>query len=155
MNFPSSRLRTALLIPALLALCAFSCASNPFKTANTATADNKPETIALATYGTFVIAEESAADLISNPATPSAAKAAVKAADAAASPAVEHLRDAAIAVEQLRDAIKTGSSAAGLPAALLKVNQLLTDVAPKIKALTDAYTAAKPVATSSSPRPIT
>lgn len=136
-------LRTRFVTLACVAALALSaCAVNPFKTANTATADNKPETIALATFGMFVIVEEAAADLKENAATPPNVRDSLKQADALASPAAESLRDAAITVKGLRASISAGQGG-DLPGALLKLNQLLTDSAPKLQKLTDAFNKAK------------
>lgn len=133
--------------PLLLVLAAWGgCTTNPYKTAATATPDNRPETIALASFAMFTIAEEAAADVKEMSGTPQNVKDALKAADAAAAPVAEQLRDAALEVKQIRaTAIAGGSGAEALPAKLAALNQLLTDSAPRFQAFTDALNKAKGV----------
>jgi len=143
------KFKSLFAIVALLALSGFSgCTTNPLKTANAATSDNRPETLAFATYGMFVITEEAAATLKEAPGTPAAVKAALSKADALASPAAEELHTGALSVKAVRDSIKAGTAdPSTLPAELAKMNALLTQDAPKIQALVDAYSKAKGTAT--------
>ena len=134
-----------LLAPLMLVLGAWSgCTTNPLKTAATAQPDARPETIALATFGLFTIAEETAADLKELPATPQSAKDALKEADRAVSPAMESMRDVAVTIQGLRRvAAAGGTGGEALPAKLAELNQLLIDTAPKLDAFTKAVNAAK------------
>lgn len=134
-----------LLVPFLFALTAWGgCTSNPMKTAASAAPDNKPETIALATFAMFTIAEETAADIKEMPSTPQNVKDALKEADRVASPAAESLRDLALTIQGLRIvAAAGGEGAEALPAKIAELNQLLTDTAPKFQKFTDAINAAK------------
>lgn len=141
------------LIAAIPLLAGSSCSTpNPLATANTATADNRPESIAFATFGLFVITEEAAANLKEAPGTPQAVKDALKKADALASPAAEEIHDAALNVKAVRSAVAAGKAdPSTLPTQLAKMNELLTADAPKIQALVDAYNHAKPVTTPAAP----
>lgn len=134
-----------LLAPLLLVLGAWGgCTNNPLKTAATATPDNKPETIALASFAMFTIAEETAADIKEMAGTPQEVKDALKEADRVASPAAESLRDLALTIQGLRAvAAAGGEGAEALPAKIAELNQLLTDTAPKFQRFTDAVNAAK------------
>jgi hypothetical protein len=132
------------ILAPIIALLLAACTVNPLKTANTATADNKPETIAFATFGMFVITEEAAATLKETPGTPQSVKDALKRADALASPAAEEIQTAAKAVSAARAAIAAGKAdPSTLPVQLAKMNALLTADAPKLQALVSAYSAAK------------
>lgn len=151
-----------LLVAATLSLTAFNgCSVNPVKTAATATADNKADnkadTIAFAIYAQYVIVEELAADVKESPGTPPAVKEALKAASIASAPAAESLKAGADTVNGIRAVIASGQAceppqpaskglcAADLPGQLLALNNLLTETAPKIRLLTDAYNMAKPL----------
>jgi hypothetical protein len=145
------------LLAAVLSLSAYTgCTSNPVKTANQATADNKPETIAFAVFGGYVIAGELGADIRELPATPQSVKDSLKAASIATAPAAESLRDAATTVRDLRRVVASGQTCGAvtvpagkrfclsdMPALLDNVNTLLTDTAPKITKFTEAVAAAK------------
>jgi hypothetical protein len=151
---------TRLMIPimaialATLAACT-GCTNNPTKTAATAAPDNKADTIAFAIYAQYVIVEELAADIKEAPGTPQAVKDALKAASLASAPAAESLKDGADTLNGIRAVIAAGQEcgppkpdgkklcAADFPAKLAELNSLLTDTAPKLKRLTDAYSASK------------
>ncbi len=136
-------------------MTAAGCAHNPFKTAATASADNKPDTIGFAMYAQYVIIEELASDVKDAPGTPQAVKDALKAASIVSAPAAESLKDGADTVNKIRGLVTSGQAcappdskgvklcAADLPAKLLELNTLLTTTAPKLKRLTDAYNAYK------------
>lgn len=156
---------TLMTMGAVLALAACNaCSVNPVKTANTATADNKPETIAFAVFGGYVIAEELGADIRELATTPQSVKDGLKAASIATAPAAESLRDAATTVRDVRKVIASGQECgtvvvpestdpalkagkrfclADMPQLLNNVNTLLTETAPKIARFTDAVAAAK------------
>ncbi len=151
-----TRLMIPIVAAAMLTLTAFTgCGANPVKTAATAAPDNKPDTIAFAVYANYVIVEELAADVKDAPATPQAVKDALKAASIVSAPAAESLKDGADTVKGIRAVIVAGQEcgppqpngkkfcAADLPAKLLELNTLLTETAPKLKRLTDAYNASK------------
>lgn len=146
-----------MLLAGILSLSAYTgCTSNPVKTANQATADNKPETIAFAVFGGYVIAEELGADILKLPTTPQSVKDGLKASSIATAPAAESLRDAATTVRDLRRVVASGQTCgavtvpagkrfclADMPTLLNNVNVLLTDTAPKITQFTEAVAAAK------------
>lgn len=89
-----------------------------------------PEQRAYALYATFVIAQEAAADLVENPATPAAVVAAIKAAHGPARVAVHAARDAARTYSAAK-ATQNGNVAAALAA----LEAALRSAAPKVEAL--------------------
>jgi hypothetical protein len=133
------------LVPLLLLLAAWGgCTSNPMKTANTATVDNKPETIAFASYGLFVIAEEAAADIKEMSGTPQEVKDGLKEADRVASVGMESIHDLALTIKGLRDVVAAGGEGAeALPEKIDELNKLMTETAPKVQKFTDAINKAK------------
>lgn len=138
-------IRLYLLAPLLLTLAAWGgCTTNPVQTANTATADNKPETIAFASYAMFVITEEAAANIKEMPGTPQEAKDALKEADKVASVGMESIHDVALTIKGLRAvAAAGGDGAESLPAKIDELNKLMTDTAPAVQKFTDAYNEAR------------
>lgn len=147
--------KVLLVLPVLLALTAWGgCTSNPVKTANQATADNKADTMALAIYGTFVIAEESVADIVELPAIPAEVKAPLKDADRVVSPVMESIHDTAVTIQDARELARAGcpegesgtpacAAVESLPAKLAKLNGLLTEAGPKLQKFNEAYKKAK------------
>lgn len=125
-------------LAALAVLTASSCASNPVASAS------RPETVALALYGSFVIVEEAAADLNDSPNVSATIKAQLKAADAKASPVAEKLRPLAADVQKARaDVAAATTTAAKLTAAIAAAQAGIDDAAPLISALTDLVKGAK------------
>lgn len=105
---------------------------------------SRPETVALALYGGFVIAEEAAADIVNNQATPQNVKDGLKAADIKASPVAEQLEPAAKAVEKVRADIEAGGGSQNLLlTTIAKLNDWVNQAAVLIKDLTDAVRGAK------------
>lgn len=136
-------LRSPLLLITTLALLASvsACQTAP---ANPVSAASRPETTALALYGSYTIVAEAAADIKENPATPPEVGAALKAADAVAYPIVKQLRPAAEEVQRIRAELSAGADAdAKLAIAITSVNSWITRAAPLIKNFTDAVSKAK------------
>lgn len=112
--------------------------------ANPVTDASRPETVAYALYGGYVIAEESAADIASNVNTPEAVKATLKAADIKVAPVAEQLEPAAKEVEKIRaDIAAGGGSPSLLQTTIIKLNDWISQVAPLLRDLTDAVRGAK------------
>lgn len=121
-------LNKGLLVAALL--LASGCALNPFSSAKTL------EQKSYALYGSFVIFEEQAAELIQSPSVPNSVKAKIKAADAVAKPAADQLKvaaDSLIAAKRELDAGATTKDKVKIAAANLST--WYYDAAPKIKCL--------------------
>lgn len=105
---------------------------------------SRPETVAFALYGGYTIAEEAAADIAANPATPANVKDGLKAADIKASPVAEQLEPNAKEVEKIRaDIAAGGGSPSLLQTTIAKLNDWINQAAPLIRALTDAVMGAK------------
>lgn len=104
----------------------------------------RPETVAFALYGGYVIAEKVAADLVENPNTPGSAKVALQLADAKASPVVEQLEPVAKQVASIRADIEAGGgSQTLLLTTIAKLNDWITQSAQLIKDVTDAVRGAQ------------
>ena len=119
----------ALGAAALLALVA--CATvNPLSAAKTT------EQRAFALYGTFVVAEEAAVDVLALPGLSAADKANIKAADAAAKPAADALLDAAQQAFRIRAELEAGTSTDDkLRIATANLERWVNETGPKIEAL--------------------
>jgi hypothetical protein len=126
-------------VVALLALTT-ACATTPAVLPGM----DRPEVVAFALYGSFVIVEEAAATIAENPATPPAVSAALIAADEAAVPYVRQLRPLAEQVEGLRAAVVSGQASVDeLLAAVAELQRLLDQVAPLIRRFNDLVTEAR------------
>ena len=82
-----------------LAMLIVACTANPVKQAETF------EQKAFALYGTYVIFQGEAAELVQDVATPERVKQALRDADKAAYPVAESLVDAALTVSDIRDIV--------------------------------------------------
>lgn len=85
-------------------IVAASCAYNPVAAAKT------PEQKAFAIYGEFVVFEEAAAKVASNPTTPATVLASIKSADARAKPVMDSTLSAALEVVSIEQQIAAGST---------------------------------------------
>lgn len=104
-------------------------------------APENPETVALALYGGFVIAEEVAASIAEDPTTPAGVRAALIEADERAAPVAAQLRPAAQAVQNARTALAAGAGTQEqLIIAIQSLNQWIDEAAPLIQALTNLVT---------------
>jgi len=126
-----------LLGVALLALfiaTAIGCATvSPMAPAQTA------EQRAFALYGTFVVAEETAADLVQLPGLGAAQKAAIKDADAKAKPVADALMDAAREVFKIRGELEAGATTNDkLAVAVANLERWVGEATPKVQALVDS-----------------
>lgn len=104
----------------------------------------RPETVAFALYGGFVIAEKAAGDIAANPETPGNVKVALKVADTKASPIVEQLEPLAKQVASIRADIEAGGGSPSLlETTIAKLNDWITQSAQLIKDMTDAVRGAQ------------
>lgn len=111
---------------------------NPVATAE------RPETVGLALYGSFVIAEEFGAGVAEDANTPPEVKAAIKAADVAVSPVAEQAQPIVKEVEKARADITAGGGSKNLlDTAVKKLNDWVTQAAGLIKNFTDAVRKAR------------
>jgi hypothetical protein len=121
--------RLRIPIPAAYALIlalVTACTTHPVREAQT------PELKAQALYADYVLAEESAARIMQNPQVPDTIKVELQKAHKEATPVVEELERQRIALSKLR---MEGS--ADLPGAILTLNELITQAAPLVTALTE------------------
>lgn len=103
-----------------------------------------PEQKAYALYGTYVIFQEKAAELVQDPTTPENAKEALRAADRVAYPLAESLVDAVIEVESVRKQVAAGATPEEkLSIAVLNLSTIYYQVAPKLLAVVAAVREAK------------
>lgn len=130
------------LIPAILSLAAtalLTCALQGCASTNAVSAAATRDQKAYALYGTFVVVEEQAAKLVTDPNIPASVKGAVRASDSKAKPTADtlvkalHQYDAAVA------AVKAGGadSALGVAAANLDlwIGQATTDISALVAAV--------------------
>jgi hypothetical protein len=100
-----------------------------------------PEQHAYALYGQFVIAEETAAGIVEDPATPQVVKDQIAKADATAKPVADNLLDAARSVMKIRAELAQGkSSEEKLAIAITNLEKWIADARPKIEALVASIT---------------
>lgn len=93
---------------------------------------------AFATYGTFVIAEETAAELMGSPNVPDTVKVTIQTMDGIAKPAADILLDVALEVAQARAALQLNPDASlvdKLNVAVGALDAAYRDAKPKIDAL--------------------
>ena len=113
--------------------------NNPTATAMTATAENKPETLAFALYGQYAVVLEVALKIAQNPETPTAVKKTLADLEAVATPAANQMRGAAKEYVTVRAALAAQASTPEKVAeALSQLNRILVDAAPKLQAFADA-----------------
>jgi len=121
----------ALAAPAVLTLS--GCGSTPVQQAET------PEQKAYALYGTYVIFQEKAAELVQDPAIPENVKQALRDSDRIAYPVAESLVEAVIEVEAIRQQVKAGmNSEERLTLAILNLSTIYFSAAPKLLAVVSA-----------------
>lgn len=129
--------RRLMVIAAAAAFAA--CTSNPVKQAETF------EQKAFALYGTYVIFQGKAAELVQDPASPDRVKQSLRDADKVAYPVAESLVEAAVAASDIRDTIdtcKTSKEPEANPACAPDNEQRLTNA---ITNLSTIYFRAQPV----------
>jgi hypothetical protein len=126
-------MRRLLTIPLLiLSSIIAGCASNPLKEAETA------EQKAFAVYGTFVVAEETAAKLVLAPGVPANVKEALRRADREAKPAADALLAAAQEVILVRRELAAGTTTEQkLQIATTNLLMWYESARPKVQALVD------------------
>lgn len=83
-------------------------------------------------YGTFVVAEEAGARLVSNPAVPEEIKSHIRALDSVAKPAADLMFEAALQVGAVREA---NADPALVDAAIAGLDAAFADALPKIRNL--------------------
>jgi hypothetical protein len=126
----------AIAVPVVLILP--GCGSNPVQQAETT------EQKAYALYGTYVIFQEKAAELVQDTATPDSVKQALRDADKAAYPVAESLVEAVIEVESIRQQIASGlTSEERLTIAIQNLSTIYFTAAPKLLAVVAAVKGAK------------
>jgi hypothetical protein len=91
-------------LAATLVLVGCKSLSAPVEAAQT------PEQTAYALYGTFVVFEELAASIVTDPATPASVKDVIKQADAVAKPAADGMIDAARQVIKIQTQLAAGTT---------------------------------------------
>lgn len=117
----------------LICVVLVACTVDPVKTAQT------PEQKAFAAYGMFVVFEEQAGKLASDPATPTVVKTNLRLADSVAKPAMDELYTATQVVISMEVALGSGvTTQAQVDAALLNLSSLIISTQPKIDALVTA-----------------
>ena len=100
-----------------------------------------PEQKAFAAYATYVIYSEQAAQIILDPTFPDEAKLIIQSANAVASPAVDVLLIAALAVQRARGEVAIGEDDAALhklDVSIKNLNAAFFEAKPKISALRSA-----------------
>lgn len=114
------------------------CTTSPLSQAETF------EQKAFALYGTYVIFQGRAAELVNDQATPEKAKQALREADKIAYPLAESLVDAAIEVSAVRERVSAGTTPEEkLTIALQNLSLIYFAVAPKLLAVVSAVKEAK------------
>lgn len=114
------------------------------KTINPVTAAETPEQRAYAVYGTFVVAEELGAKIVTDATTPASVKQAIKDADAKAKPAADALLDATQQVMTVRAQLAAGATTEDkLKTVIANLDTWITDASPKVSALLKAVTGGK------------
>jgi hypothetical protein len=128
---------------ALFLIAAVACShGNPVNTALQASPENRPEVVAYALQGSYVIVAERAATIAENPSTPASVKRTLVSLHEAASPLVKKLRPAADEYTALKAAAATGSTTPEkIAAALAELNRAIGDAAPAVNQLAGAITA--------------
>lgn len=126
-------------IACILTLMAVAaCAPMPVQQAET------PEQKAYALYGTYVIFQERAAELVQDTATPENVKQALREADRVAYPVAESLVDAVLEVEAIRQQVAAGmTSEEKLTIAISNLSTIYFSAAPKLLAVAAAVKGAK------------
>lgn len=120
------------------ALSLTGCAGNPIHEAQTV------QQKAYALYGTFVIFEDQGARLVGDPAVPAGVKAAIKSADAVASPVFDAGLDLVLQVESIRADIAAGKTTdEQLLIASANLDRWITEAVPKLAALAAAVRGSK------------
>jgi hypothetical protein len=103
-----------------------------------------PEQKAYALYGTYVIFQEKAAELVQDTATPESVKQDLREADKVAYPVAESLVDAVLEVEAIRQQISTGlTTEEKLTIAIQNLSTIYFTAAPKLLAVVAAVKGAK------------
>ena len=126
------RFYAAYLLWCALAIALTACVVNPIRAAETA------EQKAYAAYGTFVIFEEQAAQLVQSPEVPADVKQALREADAIAKPAADTLLVSARVVASVRRQVAQGTTTnEKLQAAIDTLNTVYMQAIPKIAAFVD------------------
>jgi hypothetical protein len=114
------------------------CANSPVKQAETV------EQKAYALYGTYVIFQEKAAELVRDSTTPENVKQSLRDADRIAYPVAESLVDAVIEVEAIRQQVSTGmTSEEKLTIAISNLSTIYFSAAPKLLAVVAAVKGVK------------
>lgn len=119
---------------AAIALSAVGCASiNPVASAKTL------EQKVYATYGSFVVFEVQAAEVIKSPDVPPEVKALIRQADAAAKPAADAMFDAAVELIKIKSDLEAGQSTEErVLIATQNLNKWYLEAEPRITALVTA-----------------
>lgn len=103
-----------------------------------------PEQKAYALYGTYVIFQEKAAELVQDSTTPEDVKRALREADRIAYPVAESLVDAVLEVEAIRQQVSTGmTSEEKLTIAISNLSTIYFSAAPKLLAVVAAVRGVK------------
>lgn len=128
------------ILLAVVALTILSACQTPSSVKEAQTLDQK----AFATYGTFVVFEEQAAQLAKDPATPAAVKTALAQADNAAKPFADHLLDAVKVYENVSAQLAAGTTTAEkLSIATADLQSWLNEATPVVTSLVTAVKGAK------------
>jgi hypothetical protein len=123
-------------VPVILILP--GCKNAPVQQAETV------EQKAYALYGTYVIFQEKAAELVQNSATPENVKQALRDADRVAYPLAESLVEASLEVEAIREQIASGlTTEERLTIAISNLSTIYFSAAPKLLAVVAAVKGAK------------
>lgn len=117
-----------------------ACATNPLSTANKATDENKPETIAFALHNSYVVVAEKALNVAQQQGTPVAVKENLVKLHEAASPIAKQLQSGARKIQRIRAALAAGETPEEkLAVALEELNALLTpENVQKLNAVAEA-----------------
>lgn len=122
----------------LAAVSVAACTGNPVQQAETV------EQKAYALYGTYVIFQERAAELVQDTATPENVKQALREADRVAYPVAESLVEAVLEVETIRQQVAAGmTSEERLTIAISNLSTIYFSAAPKLLAVIVAVKGAK------------
>lgn len=128
----------AVAAPAFLTLAGCGTVTAPVKQAETV------EQKAYALYGTYVIFQEKAAELVQDSTTPENVKQALREADRVAYPLAESLVEASLEVEAIRQQIETGlTTEEKLTLAISNLSTIYFSAAPKLLAVVAAVKGAK------------
>ncbi len=127
-----------LAVAAPVVLMLPGCKNTPVQQAETI------EQKAYALYGTYVIFQEKASELVQDSTTPENVKQALRDADKVAYPLAESLVDASLEVEAIRQQIATGlTTEAKLTLAISNLSTIYFSAAPKLLAVVAAVKGAK------------